>query len=111
MAQKVVTTLVDDISGQPIDDGQGETVKFGLDGSSYEIDLSNENAKELRDTLRRYIKAGRPVAAGRRSSGAANKSNKDELNAIREWAAANGIEVSPRGRIAQSIQDQYHASK
>jgi hypothetical protein len=110
MAIKVTTTLVDDIDGMPIENDKGETIKFSLEGTSYEIDLNPENAKALRDALKPYIKAGRSVVAGRRSSGTATKSNRDELNAIREWAALNGIAVSARGRIAQSIQDQYHAS-
>lgn len=40
MAQRVLTQLVDDIDGTELEDGQGETVTFALDGSNYEIDLS-----------------------------------------------------------------------
>ncbi len=51
MARKVVTTLVDDIDGTQIEEGQGETVPFALDGVNYEIDLSDDNAAKLRTAL------------------------------------------------------------
>ncbi|WP_277452773.1 Lsr2 family protein [Janibacter sp. DB-40] len=104
MAQRVQIILEDDIDG-----GEAtETVTFGLDGVSYEIDLNEKNATALRDALAGYVGAGRRVA-GRRSSGSSSssRSNSNELAKIREWARANGHEVSDRGRISKKVRDAY----
>ncbi len=45
MTQRVVVRLIDDLSGAVIPAGKGETVAFGLDGRSYEIDLTAKNAR------------------------------------------------------------------
>ena len=116
MAQKVTTHIVDDLTGDAIEDGSGETVQFALDGTQYEIDLTDGNAKQLRDALSDYVAAARKVSSrsGRGSSSAGSsskqRSNPDELAKIREWATANGHEVSSRGRISQVIRDAYDAA-
>lgn len=63
MAQRIITTLIDDLDGTDIPRGLGETVRFGIDGRSYEIDLTDENAEVLRELLRAYLQAGRKVTA------------------------------------------------
>jgi nucleoid-associated protein Lsr2 len=45
VAQKIQTLLIDDLDGSA---GE-ETVRFGLDGADYEIDLNAGHAQELRD--------------------------------------------------------------
>ena len=62
MAQKIQTLLVDDLDGS---EAEG-TVRFGLDGAEYEIDLNAGHAKELRDVLARYVDAGRRVGGSAR---------------------------------------------
>jgi len=57
VAQKVLVEILDDIDGSTA----AQTVQFGLDGVTYEIDLSDENATALRDELARYIGAGRRI--------------------------------------------------
>lgn len=59
MAQKVQVVFVDDLTGEVLPDGQGQTVSFGLDGTSYELDLNKSNADALRETFKRYVRAGR----------------------------------------------------
>ena len=44
MAQKIQTLFIDDLDGS---DAEG-TVRFGLDGAEYEIDLNAGHASELR---------------------------------------------------------------
>ncbi|OIH92615.1 Lsr2 family protein [Curtobacterium sp. MCBA15_001] len=116
MAQKVTTHLVDDLTGDTIDEGKGQTVTFGFDGSAYEIDLTDDNADALREALSDYIAAARKITgrsgrSGRTSGGSAPKrGNAEELGKIREWAAANGHEVSSRGRISQTVRDAYDAA-
>ncbi|MGG7507502.1 histone-like nucleoid-structuring protein Lsr2 [Plantibacter sp. YIM 135249] len=58
-AQRTVITLVDDLDGATLDAATGDTIRFGLDGRNYEIDLSDDNAAVLRETLRPYVDAGR----------------------------------------------------
>jgi len=110
MAQKVQVTLVDDLDG-----GQAEeTITFVLDGSAYEIDLSTKNAKKLRDGVAAYVGAARKVGrAGKRArtSGGAATADREQNQAIREWAKKKGLKVSERGRIPATIVEQYHAQR
>ncbi len=114
MAQRVQVVLTDDVDGGVAD----ETVTFGLDGSSYEIDLSSANAEKLRNAFAPYVGAarrgGRPGGGRSRSGGAAPRaaarSGGGENAAIREWAKANGHAVSERGRISGQVRDAYAAA-
>ncbi|MGY1702766.1 histone-like nucleoid-structuring protein Lsr2 [Geodermatophilus sp. SYSU D00766] len=89
------------------------------DGMSYEIDLTDKNAKELRSAFSRYVEASCKISGhyvGQRSSGssgtARSSSSKSDTDpqAVRAWAAANNIEVSARGHIPKSIVDQFRAA-
>jgi len=114
MAQKHVIQLHDDLDGSEAH----ETVQFSLDGKHYEIDLKNEHAQMLRDSLGRFVGAARVVnpgrvgrPAGRRASHArvASSADKARLAAIREWARHNGYTVADRGRIPTHIEAAYDA--
>lgn len=106
MAQKVNIVLVDDLDGSEA----AETVSFGIDGTSYEIDLNEGNAAALRDALAGYVGHARKVTGGgrrtRRSSVGSSSNTKD----VREWAKAQGMEVSERGRISADVQQAYDAA-
>lgn len=112
MAQKVQVILVDDLDQGHAD----ETVAFGIDGSSYEIDLSSKNAAALRDSLASYVaaahKLGRSGSRGPagRPKGTAS-ADREQTQAIRAWARRNGHTVSDRGRIPGSIVEAYHAAR
>jgi Lsr2 len=107
MASKTTTVLVDDLTGEAAD----TTVRFALDSREYELDLTEKNGDELRDALSRYVQAARKVSGGRRSA-LASKSAFSEIDpaAVRAWAAGQGIEVSPRGRISKTVIEQYRAA-
>ena len=112
MAKRVVTALIDDLDG-----GQAErTVEFGLDGMTYSIDLSDENAGKLRTVLDPYLavasRLGRAPRGGTAQPAPARpaRSNREQNQLIREWALANGYEVSDRGRIASSVVEAYRAA-
>lgn len=110
MAKKVTVTLVDDLDGAATAD---ETVEFGLDGVTYEIDLSTKNAEKLRADLQRWIEAGRRVGGRRRGrSGAGRRGtiDREQSAAIREWARRNGHTVSTRGRIPADVIEAFHAA-
>lgn len=110
MARQTITRLIDDLDQTEAD----ETVKFGLDGVQYEIDLSAKNAAKLRDLLQPYIAAGKRLnrgggrAATRR--GRAQPPSRDENRRIREWARSRNLKVSDRGRISKEIVEQYRAA-
>jgi len=109
VAQKVHVVLVDDIDGGEAN----ETVEFGLDGTSYEIDLSEENSKKLRDTLAPYIAEGRRMGARRRSPRgrtAARPAGTGSAAEIREWARSNGFNVPARGRVSAEVRKAYEAA-
>jgi DNA-nicking Smr family endonuclease len=109
MAQKLQTVFIDDIDG-----GAAEgTVRFALDGTDYEIDLSGQHNDELRKTLQRYIararKAGgtarRPSrGGGRRDSGSVDPT------AVRIWARQQGIAIKERGRVPADVLAKYQAA-
>ncbi len=113
MAQKVTTHLIDDLTGDTIEEGTGKTVQFSFDGNHYEIDLTANNADALREAFSDYVAAARKVS-GRQTrnpgSTAPKRGNPDELAKIREWANANGSDVSSRGRSSQAVRDAYNAA-
>lgn len=113
MAQKVTVTLVDDMDGTQAE----ETLEFGLDGAAYQIDLSGDNAERLREALADFVEharraggrkrtTGRPAAAGRAPRPAS--ADREQNQAIREWARKQGMKVSDRGRIPAEVLDAYH---
>jgi len=112
MARKIVHQLVDDIDGTVLEPGQGQTVLFSLDGIAYEIDLTDENATALRDTLSSYVSAARAVSGGRTRRATASRagSARRDLAAVRAWAKENGQKVSDRGRVPAAVLDAYDAA-
>jgi hypothetical protein len=106
MAQKVQTLFIDDLDGSEADG----TVRFGLDGTDYEIDLNTKHAQQLRDALARYLSASRRAgnAPGRPSrSTPAHGLNTTE---VREWAKTQGIDVKDRGRVPADLVVKFKAA-
>ena len=113
MAQKVNIVLVDDIDGSEAT----ETVTFGLDGTSFEIDLNDTHAAGLRDVLAPFIGHGRKVGsaqrrgAGRRSGSTGSAGNSGpSAKEIRDWARENGHDVPDRGRVSAEVREAYDAA-
>jgi Lsr2 len=103
--------LIDDLDGEAAD----ETVEFGVDGKNYEIDLSKDNAEKLRDSLAAFVAAARRSGGGRRRGGTATSAparrpsiDREQNQAIRDWARKRGMKVSDRGRIPAEVLDAYH---
>jgi hypothetical protein len=111
VARKVEVQLLDDIDGKPA----AETLRFTLDGTSYEIDLNAKHADELRASMAKFItKArclgrGHAVSAGRVRGGTPARADRAQNQAIREWAKRKGIELNDRGRIPRDVLAQYEA--
>ena len=107
MAQKTVISYRDDLDGTEA----AGTVRFGLGGGAYEIDLSEQNAARLEQALAPYIKAARKASPprGPRRGGTGSLVRPDQ-GAVREWARAQGMKVSDRGRIPAEALDRYDAA-
>ena len=108
MAHKIQTLFIDDLDGS---EAEG-TVRFGLDGTEYEIDLNAGHAQALRDALSRYVQAARragggarrPARGGRRAAGGVDSTE------VREWAKAQDIEVKDRGRVPAELVARFKAA-
>ena len=109
MAQKVQVLLTCDM--ETTEKPGDETLSFGFDGSTYEIDLCTKHAKQMRDSLAPFIEAGRRQSSRgtgrRRSAGGGDRQRTQE---IRGWARKKGIKVSERGRLSSDIVAQWEAS-
>ena len=107
VATKIVVDLFDDVDGTPA----AETVTFALDGVTYAIELSADNACALRAALKPFVAAARRIG-GRRSAQVALARTATAVNnrAVRDWAASNGVKVWPHGRIPAEVLDQYRAA-
>ena len=106
MAQRVTVELEDDLDGGPAD----ETLRFGLGGAEYEIDLSKKNASRFRRQLAPYIEHARRAGRGQRRRPVRTPSSRERSGGIRAWAKDQGILVSDRGRIPASVVEQYKAA-
>jgi len=105
MAKRTIVQLVDDTDGSQA----VETLTVGLEGVNYELDLSDKNAKLLREQLAPWLAAARRTG-GRKISKSKATSNNVDLKAVRAWAASNGVDVSSRGRVPASVIEQYQAA-
>ena len=102
MTSRTVQVLTDDTDGSEAQ----VTVNFGLDGTQYEIDLSEANAKKLLGTLDPWIKAARKTG-GRRGRRRSGTSANVDVKAVREWARQQGLHVSERGRVSVEVRRAY----
>jgi hypothetical protein len=108
MAQKIQTLFIDDIDG-----GTAEgTVRFGLDGTEYEIDLSVKHTEELRKVLANYVAHGRKTAGATRRASRGRRSGAGAVDTakVREWAKGHGYDVKERGRVPANVVEQYRAA-
>jgi hypothetical protein len=106
VAQKITVALEDDLDGGPAD----ETVRFGLGGTEYEIDLSTKNATAFRRQLAPFIEHARKTGRGQRRRPGRTASSREHSAGIRAWAKEQGITVSGRGRISAGVAEQYDAA-
>jgi hypothetical protein len=106
VAKQTTVTLVDDLDGSVAD----EQVEFAVDGRSY--DLSSANSARLREALAPFISAARRTSGRRRSGGAPAaprpSTDREQNQAIREWAQQQGMKISERGRIPSNVLEAYH---
>jgi hypothetical protein len=118
MAQRTIVTLVDDLTGEEAENIS--TIEFGLDGVTYELDLTDENSAKLREALSEYAGAARKIGGRRRNGPRAGWAtstngsagyNRETLKAIREWAKKNGHSVSDRGRLSAEVLQAWQTAQ
>jgi hypothetical protein len=106
MAKSVHVVVSDDLDGSE----GAETVSFGYDGASYEIDLSEKNRTKLDKAFAPFIEHGRRVTQRRRPSATRTAGPRIDRASIRTWAKGRGLRVSDRGRISAEVMQKYEAS-
>ena len=106
MTTKVLTVLKDDLDGSDA----VATIRFAVDGTEYEIDLSERNANRFRNSLDEFVSHARKVSSSRRRRSAGVQIDKGQLASMRQWAKSHGMKVSERGRISQEVQEAYRAA-
>ena len=106
MAKTVSVVVTDDLDGSP----DAETVAFGIDGLSYEIDLGKKNRAKLEKSLQPFMDAGRKTAQRRAAKPARAGGSRTDRAAVRTWAAGQGLKVSERGRISAEVMSKYDAA-
>ncbi|MGI9007648.1 MAG: histone-like nucleoid-structuring protein Lsr2 [Streptosporangiaceae bacterium] len=106
--QKVETVRTDDLDGSAAD----STIRFGLDGAEYEIDLNDEHASTFRESVQQYIAAARKVSGTRRAAGARPRRAPagTDSTQVREWARSQGLPVKERGRVPSDLVARYRAA-
>ena len=109
MGTRTTITTFDDLDGSTDD---VKTISLSFDGTSVEVDLGEANYDKLAKAIEPYLKAGRKTtrASIRRRTDRSKPTGSDTA-AIREWAAKNGLAVSPRGRISASVREQFDAAQ
>lgn len=121
MAKQVIIELTDDIDGSVISDNDGESIDFSVNGVDYTIDLKNKNAIEFHRKFSYYTDRATRVGGRKHRSSTviANKPLTDSIpatrdpaqtRAIREWANANGYDVSARGRIPAAVAAAFESA-
>jgi hypothetical protein len=104
---KTITVIEDDLSG-----GEAtETIKFGVNGDTYEIDLNEKNAAQFRKDLEKYIKGGRKLNGRPKKKGTRRIVADPPAREVREWAVAQGIPVPAHGRIPREVRDAFFAAR
>lgn len=110
MARVESVQLVDDLDGGAAD----ETVSFSLEGGQWEIDLTAAHAAQLREALAPFVGAARRSsdrapgpAIPRLNSARVSVPTRRQTAEIRQWALANGFDLSERGRIPKAVVQAY----
>lgn len=106
MAQRVITQLVSDLSGEDIAEGNGQTIKFGWLGAEYTIDLTDKEVEKFAKVIEPFVSVATKTG-GRRSTGSSGPKSDHDPKAVRAWATENGIEVPARGRIPAEVVEKW----
>lgn len=109
MAQQFQVHYIDDLDGTDLGE-TSNTISFAFDGTEYSIDLSDDNAEAFRQAVAPYIKSSHRVTGNRTRTARKATATSGNTRAIRDWARANGYDVSDRGRIPANVMQAYAAA-
>lgn len=112
MAKKTIARYFSDISGDAIE-ADSPTVTFAIDGTTYEIDLTESEQNALNEALAPYVSAGRKTrtqARGQSRSRSSSTTSGPPPREIRSWAESQGISMPARGRIPSAVVEAYNAA-
>lgn len=109
MAQQFQVRYIDDLDGTDLGE-TSQTISFAFDGKEYAIDLSDDNAEAFRQAVAPYIEAGHRVTGSKPTTARKTAATSRDTRAIRDWARANGYNVSDRGRIPANVMQAYAAA-
>lgn len=107
VARRTIEVLTSDLSGEEMKPGQGATIEFSVRGTAYVIDLTDREAKAFHKAVEPYVQNGTKVGRISTRLRSGRSGSEDDLQAIREWARANGYKVADRGRISVEIKEAY----
>jgi hypothetical protein len=90
------------------------TISFGLDGTTYEIDLSPADAGALRAGLAPWVEHARSISEPTATPTTRRRTSRTTAGAhpattIRQWARTHGYPVSDRGRLPTTVLQAYQA--
>lgn len=115
MARREITQYFDDINNTPLTDDELTIIRFSIDGNHYVLDLSEKNAAAFREALAPWVDAAQPAPAQQRTTtrqtGASAAAKRRQSKEIREWAKANDLKVSERGKIPASVIEAYESAQ
>lgn len=110
MAQQFYVRFIDDIDGTDLGD-TASVISFAFEGKEYTIDLSDENAEAFREAVAPYIEAGHRATGSKKTTRkTGTKTTSGDTKIVREWARANGYDISNRGRIPADIAEAFAAA-
>jgi hypothetical protein len=117
MARKVLVEVVCDICGAVADNATD--TQFSFAGQTYKVDLCDDHLAQFGQAVQPFVDAAEVVPAGRRAIAvgatrpalhrAPTRRDPKQTGAIREWARANGFNLSDRGRIPSEVEAAYNA--
>ena len=118
MSKIQTVTVIDDLDGRELEPEDARTVSWTWLGVDYELDVSPANLEKIEEgkvTVSKLLTASTRVGGRRQSRGATRSQrsasgNNGQNAVIREWANANGFEVSARGRIPNDVVEAYEAA-
>ncbi|ANA86389.1 nucloid associated Lsr2-like [Gordonia phage OneUp] len=112
MARVTHVSVLDDLDGRPIDDGDANAVPFSFRGVDYVIDLRTSNVMKFEKALEKWIEHANRVGGRKRSTriAASALGRREQLKQIREWARGEGYDVSDRGKVPEDVIEAFEAA-
>lgn len=116
MAQEIIRrcdkVTKDKVCGELVADGN--PTSFMINAVSYEMDLCERHYAEFTAALEPYMHVAQPTKAKQGSTvrkALKGKTGTFTTKDVRKWLVEQGRDVSPTGRIPNSLIDEYKAAQ